>query len=168
MNDIMTVDHGIVRFCKSSVRGAVNRTVAVACSPRFLAKCLNLMQRKMEGQRGDACTRELTHTHTHTRLLLSHNLCVEWSANQHILQGGLITPSYTWPSDNLSKELIAYCCLAYHRSADSSAVIKRAWRHLCCYSIPLFGSRLFYDLTCFCPTSSECFQLQEHFMKYIY
>lgn len=67
MNDIMTVDHGIVWFWKSSIRGAVNRTVAVVCRPRFLAKCLNSMQGKMEGHRGDGCM-ENTQAHTHTAL----------------------------------------------------------------------------------------------------
>ncbi len=71
MNDIMTVDHGIVWFWKSSIHGAVNRTVAVACRPRFLAKGLNSMQRKIEGQRGDACMQEHTHTHTYIYIALT-------------------------------------------------------------------------------------------------
>lgn len=74
MNDIMTVDHGIVWFWKSSIRGAVNRTVVVACRPRLLAKFFNLMQRKMEGQRTDAYMQQ----HTDTRMCCTHMTCV-WS-----------------------------------------------------------------------------------------
>lgn len=81
MNDIMTVDHGIAWFWKSSIHGAVNRTGAVACSPKFLAKRLDLMQRKMEGQRRDACMQTHTHTHgrTHT-VYCTHITCQESGA----------------------------------------------------------------------------------------
>ena len=104
--------------------------------------------------RGCLHARTHTHTHTHTRVLYSHNLGVEcWSA--------LFT---WWPyyrelqlSDKLSRKLIAYCCEVQHRSADSSAVIKRAWRPLCCNSTPVFRSYLFDGLTCFCPTLREGF-----------
>lgn len=101
MNDIMTVDHGIVRFWKFSTHGAVNRTVAVACRPKILGSRFALdAEEKMEGHRGGVSMQEHTDTHIH----YSHIKCVSahfagWS-NYLVLH----------LSDNLSKRLIAHGC----------------------------------------------------------
>lgn len=61
--------------------GAVNRSGAVACLPRFLAQYLVFDAEGKKGQRGDACTRG-THRQTHIT-------CEPGSSNRHILHGGL-------------------------------------------------------------------------------
>lgn len=127
MNDIMAVDHGIVWFWKSSIRGAVNRTVAVACRAKILGSELgSCTEGKMEGQWGEACTRGRhfrLRTHTHT-----HKTCV-WSDVAAVTQGGLITVH------QISYQS-SWLLTAARWWADSCTVFKQSKLDLNCNFIP--------------------------------
>lgn len=96
MNDIMAVDHGIVWVWKSSMHSAVNRTVAVACRPRFFGSLFEFNAEE-NGRATKGCLHVITHRHAH--ILRSRAVRREerlpFGSDQKSLQGGLITLSYT-------------------------------------------------------------------------
>lgn len=64
MNDIMAVDHGVVWGWKSSMHSAVNRTVAVACCPRFFGYLFEFNAEE-HGRATKGCLHVITHRHAH-------------------------------------------------------------------------------------------------------